>query len=61
MNVQPDRRGIGVANAWEPMRLSYVGSIGELMQTSTVGSTRDGTLGCGTTRKRTAPPAGTAC
>ena len=54
-------RGRTVVREWEPMRLRPVGQVGELMRMTTSGSKRDSTMGCGTTRKRTGPPPGTAC
>lgn len=46
---------------WEPMRLSYVSSVGELMRTQVTGSRRDGQGGsnCPTTPRRNG--AGTVC
>jgi hypothetical protein len=44
---------------WEPIRLSYLGTIGELMRATNAGSKRDSSMGCGTTRRRTGT--GTPC
>jgi len=49
------------SSVWEPVRLSYLGRVGELMRMTTSGSKRDSSQGCGQSRKRTGPPPGTAC
>jgi hypothetical protein len=59
MTTRLDRRGRAVPRAWEPIQLRYVGSVAELMRMTTVGSFRDTTMGCGSTRRRTT--AGTPC
>ena len=46
---------------WEPIRLSYLGSVGELMRMTSSGSKRDSAQGCGQTRRRTGPPPGDPC
>jgi hypothetical protein len=38
---------------WEPMRLDYLGQVGELMRATTTGSKRDDPQkGCGSDRRR---------
>jgi hypothetical protein len=51
----PPREGV-----WEPIRLSYLGRVGELMRMTPTGSKRDSAQGCGNSRRRTSPT-GTPC
>lgn len=45
---------------WEPMRLQYLGQVGELMRATTTGSKRDDSKnGCGSSRRKTGT--GTPC
>ncbi|HYP48811.1 MAG TPA: hypothetical protein VEQ61_09270 [Thermoleophilaceae bacterium] len=46
--------------AWEPIQLTYIGSVGELMRATPTGSKRDASQGCGSSRRRTSPT-GTPC
>jgi hypothetical protein len=49
-----------VAREWEPMRLDYLGQVGELMRATMTGSKRDDTQkGCGSDRRKTGT--GTPC
>ena len=48
-----------VEGLWEPIRLSYLGRVGELMRMTNAGSKRDSAQGCGNSRRRTGT--GTPC
>lgn len=49
------QRRAAEARKWEPMRLSYVSSVGELMRNGTLGSRLDNSGGgsCNTSNRRT--------
>jgi hypothetical protein len=45
---------VSVTRGWEPMRLDYLGQVGELMRATTTGSKRDDPQkGCGSDRRKT--------
>lgn len=49
-----------VTRDWEPMKLDYLGQVGELMRATTTGSKRDDPMkGCGSDRRKTGT--GTPC